>query len=316
MTDYGRLAYLKAEELEGRISSAPPMPETVKLSARIEQYLSEEAEIGGVYASGTVAAVFKLTLFCAARAEGTVKILADGRICASALVTAEGRVETVLLTSVRTEGERRFSVQGEGLSSVKLISADAVFVGVNASPASYASAVAAVSSAHTAVGAIFGGVAAVKRVYPESGSFSAETELGRAKAFDIKAVAGGFIAALCDRSGNLFGMELDPDLNIKRVTPLGDGGQSVAVHAGENRAVIAVVRGGKIFAASASLNLSGTGTFREVEFPSAVDRVSFSAEGAPAALAIESGGKCFLKLCEEEKSLRGTAFFKLEAIFI
>ena len=293
--DYGKLAYLKAEELESRLSApGRKLPAAAGFAPRIQ--LTGETELAALRASGAVAVVLKLTLSSAAPVSGRLSAAVNGLVFAEAAVAFDGGHTELMIGAAEFTGEAMLSLVPENLSGAVLVRAEVLTVGgdgIGREASDFA-----VAENETAVLAAVGrDMSVIGRVLSADGTLGRETVLGRGSRFDVCGAADGFILAHNDATGNLWLKKLNNALETTAV-----------LHAGcvcDGRVWLAYARDGEIRLRTADAGLTKLSASVAAGFGRA-DGVRF-VRGAPRPVAVVSeDGRCRLKFSEPETVLGAT----------
>ncbi len=295
--DYGKLAYLKAEELESRLSApGRKLPAAAGFAPRIQ--LTGETELAALRASGAVAVVLKLTLSSAAPVSGRLSAAVNGLVFAEAAVAFDGGHTELMIGAAEFTGEAMLSLVPENLSGAVLVRAEVLTVGgdgIGREASDFA-----VAENETAVLVAVGrDMSVTGRILAADGTLGAETVLGRGSRFDVCGAPDGFILAHNDATGNLWLKKLNNALEMTAVLHAGGSAASPAVCMYDGRIWLAYARDGEIRLRAADAGLTALSAEVAAGFGRA-DGVRF-VRGAPRPVAVVSeDGRCRLKFSVPE----------------
>ena len=268
--DYGKLAYMKAEELEARLTT--PSPSTAVSAGFTPDASAKGLALTSVRLSGSAVVLCKVVFFCEADTTASVALKFDGKTAADAEIalSAGERKTEILMGCVQYTGEAALTLDcSDGRILVKR---DEIARGD-------AFAAAALASSQTIT------------AYPIDRAIGAGKAVCRGLGFDLCATADGYALLYTDAVGNLWLRQLNTALDTVACSRIGDAIDSPTVCFTGGRLTAAGVVGGKAYVFGAT-----TGATRfPLDFPDAVDNVYFVKNAPRPILAVTSGGKVFLK---------------------
>ncbi len=286
--DYGKLAYMKAEELEARLTT--PSPSTAVSAGFTPDASAKGLALTSVRLSGSAVVLCKVVFFCEADTTASVALKFDGKTAADAeiaLTAGEPKTE-LLMGCVQYTGEAELTLDcSDGRILVKRV--EIGLLGASAAVTRETSdfrfargdtfAAAALASSQTIT------------AYPIERAIGAGKAVCRGLGFDLCATADGYALLYTDAVGNLWLRQLNTALDTVACSRIGDAIDSPTVCFTGGRLTAAGVVGGKAYVFGAA---AGATRFL-LDFPDAVDSVYFVKNAPRPILAVTSGGKVFLK---------------------
>lgn len=298
--DYGKIAYLKVEELEAR---------TAKLENR------ESAKVKSVYAcprkntslgaasiarakeGGEVCSFCRATVRVVSGA-GSLVLKAGGvEVGRTAFSGEAGEVVTAFIMGAATVSRNdEFTLGGDGgecvIESVQLL---VVCFGAGIGGRSGSCAVDCAGETWYLVDCSDGDVA-LYAFAEENFALASPLYVGEGDRADVSASESGAAVAYVDSAGNVFLVELSPSFELIRARFVCSGASSVALHAAGNSFVIAAVKNGEVTAFAASED----GTLGDGVAIDRADDVLF-VKGSPTPMLVTaSKGKNVLRLAAVE----------------
>lgn len=312
--DYGKLAYLKAEELESRISVQPrKLPAYAGFAPDVP--LRDVVEIAEIKASGAVALVVKLTFSAAGEVSGRITAEIGGAAFSDASVSFSGEKTEVLIGAAEFSGAKTLALRPQNLSGAVLKRAEIVTVGgegIGREASDFA-----VAESGTAVLAAYGRNMSVMGCLFSGGEAVMEKELCRGSRFDVCGCGDGFILAHNDAAGNLWLKKYGSDLGETAVLYACKSAESPAVCSSGGRVFLMYIRDGAAYMRTADEALTRISGETETGFGRA-DAVKF-VRGAPSPTAVVGWQeKCRLKFSQpetvREATMGLTAQFSAEGV--
>lgn len=308
--DYGKLAYMKVEELGARLSnSATEQIDEGGAYAVIAPYSvltnGTEIPLTEIVGKGRITLVVKVTMRRdAAMAKGILTLKADGKIAAlQSAVGEKGEVTYVLLTSVYSTGLLPLSLACEGNFDAVLIRTEVAALGSGLS-------LGRRQSDWSADYIGDGTKAAAAVVFDESvlvapvtgGAIGAFASAGMGHTLDFAAVGTGFNLAYFDDMGNFWGVRYDSDLNELTRNYLGESGEDVSIGTYGEKLVVARLVNGKLYTRITDLEFGGGGDEVETDIGLRADKIRFVRHSNPPILTVFSDGIAYLKIPAAEYS--------------
>lgn len=286
--DYGKLAYMKAEELEARMRPA------VRQGAANAGFTPDAAADGlrltEIRVGGSAVLLVKLTLYAPADLAATLELTLDGMTIADAAVSLQKDVRHTEMVMGCVD------LSGTGILALRCddarVTVERVEIGLVGDSAGVTREASDFRFARRASGGAAGlATSQVITVYPVAGGIGTGKTLCRGNSFDLCATPEGYAVLNCDPVGNLWLRTLDEDLTETGAVRVGDALDSPTLTFTDGRLVGAGLIGGSIVVFSAVENAV---TF-PVPFGGAVDAVYFVKDAPRPILAVTSGGKVFIK---------------------
>ena len=296
--DYGKMAYLKTEELEARLLSSRRESVAVPALYRVRS----EAETArmtllSVRGANAVAVIVKLRFTSGG---GTVHLSIGGLRAASARLR-DGEDSAVMFGAGRGDVELDVSDLSGGARDIE---ADILLPeGASGVQESESKLKMAVSGDRYAICRIVGGD--VELIGCDS-CFGDRTRLkaGRGKYADVCAAGGGFCLVYGDFSGRLWSVALDARLNVRARSLIGSAPPSFDITAIGDRVYLFFAADGKIKYFSFAYPLGTRPPDRTLDIKSKADRVYAVKGASPIALVLSDGEN--LSLLKEETSAAAT----------
>ena len=314
--DWGKLAYLKAEEaerymrkraaeeLEEKCVSAVCFPHAELFYGYTPVRISGSKSVG-VMASLRVSAANSAV-------ENKITAECGGKLCAATRVTlAEGEeARLVLYFSVYPgSGEDvRISSSSDGL-----ILEEANFLVVGAGAKLTSSSVMSRADYHG--GDIFIACEREGYVTLTNASTGESVSVLHGSTFDLAVHDVGISVVACDDSGNTLGVLYDFTLKEVCRRYLDTSVEKIAVGRTSDGLVIAGIRGGKIYLSYCSEDFSGMTDWQETDFVSGALDVYFSKQTQNATLFIRRGDGLYAKLAVPELDCHSSLTIALTATF-
>lgn len=303
--DYGKMAYLKAEELEGRISvNTRRLPASASFAPSVP--LRDSYRIAEIKGTGGIAVMVKLTLYAAAAVDGRIAASLNGVTFADCRVAFTGTHAEVLLGAAELAGGAVLAIEPENLAAARLERAEVVTIGgdgVGKEVSGFA-----VAESDRGILAVFGRSMSVIGRPVTDGTLGSERVLGRGNALDACGFEDGYYLVYDDPLGNLWVKRLDADLSETATAYAGRGVTSPAVFADSAGVYLAFVQDGEVYVRTCTTDLRFIGESVATGFGYA-DGVAF-VRGAPTPmLIVQSRGKCYLKTAEAGERTDGTVGF-------
>lgn len=297
--DYGKLAYLKATDLESRLGASGERKAEVTRVAAIPlgTAYGNEVELGRISGAGVTA--FIVTAELKTATAGTIELFADERLLASEpLVKSEHLVKVITCAAVTGGGERVFLKVN---ASASVISASLTAIGASAVERNFLPLRAADSPLGYAVLAVEDGEI---RLFFENArhTFDAYLLIGFGKSADITAInyggKNGFAVAYADEKNNVW-LTRVIDGAVSEAELIASGRESVAITSIPNGLAAAFSSGGAI--GIRRLYGEDDGEIESVKG----EAFCFVKEAVPPAFCWERNGKVYLKTAADELSADG-----------
>lgn len=303
--DYGKMAYLKAEELEGRISvNTRRLPASASFAPSVP--LRAPYRIAEIKGTGGIAVMVKLTLYAATAVDGRIAASLNGVTFADCRVTFTGTHSEVLLGAAELSGGAILALEPSGLAAARLERAEVVTIGGDGVGKEVSDFAVAESGGH--VLAVFGRSMSVIGRPIADGALGDEHVLGRGNALDACGCPDGYYLVYDDPLGNLWVKRLDATLQETATAYAGRDVTSPAVFADGDGVYLAFVQDGEVYVRTCTADLRFVGEPVAAGFGYA-DGVAF-VRGAPTPmLIVQSRGKCYLKTAESGERTDGTVGF-------
>ncbi|MDR2201647.1 MAG: hypothetical protein LBP26_02620 [Clostridiales bacterium] len=299
--DYGKLAYMKLEDLEGAQRAAK---KTRQRSARalfcpdVEFDDGRVYEAAGVSGGGAAGLVLKVTL--QVLSAGAVELLIDSRYAGEAAFSP-GASEGVIIASALLNGQSLVALRAaRGLSAV-LKRAEFIILGEDAAvtlPASdwrcdsLGGEYALITSRDERLSFYTDSAAALAdgAELTEQGAYP----VGYGSRCDVCMTADGVYALYCDNLDNLWALKLGQNGELARAR-VGGAADRVALTYHDGRFVAAVVSDGAVACFSFDAGFGSVSPLLPVDMPFKCGAVGF-VRGAPEPVLVAvSGGKSYLK---------------------
>lgn len=294
--DYGKLAYMKAEDIERRLDGADKKETrsakaVFKPRVRLTEKGYDLTEISG---DGTITAVVRAEVRAGNAYRGVLKLRA-GTLglsdCALNLAAGETHV-CVMLAALDCAGGVPLSIAAE--EGVTLTALELAVMGSGAKVYRRAGDFAADGSC-----VLVSEDERLRAYSAGAGELSAGKVVGFGHRADLIAAGEGYFVAYADNTDNLFGCALDGGLNVTGVRYLGRGADGIAVSDDGGRAAIALLRGGRVTIRYVDFDLKGVSMETETEIEG-VERIKFVKNAPVPMLMTESGGTCVMRTAERE----------------
>ena len=294
--DYGRLAYIKTEELESAFRRRSAQSER-RNSLGASFYPRAEIASGyspcAISGEGSAGLTVSVTLRAPAGANGIkLSLYCGGKIAAYARVTlAEGETGRYSLLSAvyPAEGERlEIRSDSEGLvleEFALLIEGNAVKITGGETRARCDCTNGKIYTAYAKNGYVY--------VCDESGKTASATHGG---VFDISAADSNVYVICADDVGNLWGVRYNAELNETAREYLGDAPEKVALGLSPFGLTVAGLFGGEIRFMECEEDFSGRSDWVRADFETRADNVYFGKQSRSPALFLERDGHVFAKL--------------------
>lgn len=286
--DYGKMAYMKAEELEARIKT--PAPSTAASVGFAPDAPAKDLPLTAVKLSGSAIVLVKTTLYSRESVEATMTLYIDGMAAADATVrlTADVPHTEILMGCVNINGAAALRLDcddGRVLAKRVEVGLIGTAAGVTREASDFRLAYSAAGTAAAVASS------SVITAYPVTEAIGEGKSLCRGRAFDLCATDDGYALVNNDLAGNLWLRRLSPALDTLSCVRLCDALDSPTVACFDGRLYVAAVRDGQAYVFNAAENAVRF----PVPFVGTVDSVHFVKNAPRPILAIGSGGKVFLK---------------------
>lgn len=304
-TDYGKLAYMKVEDLENSMQAVAKR--TFDSSkAYFSPYVSLchlPYEMTDFICSGVVAIIARINLN--AVSPGVVTLFIDDK-CVGAARVEVGKSEKIILGSAKTSGGRLRLVGG---FNCDLENAEIILVGDGAFITRYASDICAVESADK--------ICLVSSVSDSLGAFVVDksdprfitpVNVGVGSIVDALAFEN-FLICYADSFDNMWGVVLNSGGEEIMRECIGDGCESIALCSYGATVIIAYVKNGEVFYKTANHLLGAVSGEHKMELQA--ERVSFVKNADPPIMVVQSEKNCFIRFCEKEINYEAGATIRL-----
>ncbi len=296
--DYGKKAYMRAEELERRLDmlSAPKKENACSVSA----FDGREIKAGREYKFGVLRGESECAVIVKISAEvydcGAVRLSLNGLNIACAEFPFLGKDEKIILASVRAGSPATLSLSCENGFFGLVRKVEAVALGENVSLSSFSGgAGSAENGDKTGVAYCSGGVLRFAVFDTFSGAKETEKAISGGTDAAVAASGDGFAIVYRDCFGGLWETYVDKNAVAGETTYLGVSGDAVAVESFGDGFVISYVKGGKVYVLYTRSGFSEFAGESEIYFPYAAESVALCAGAGKLILIIGSGGKLFMK---------------------
>lgn len=294
--DYGKLAYVKAEELESYLrKTESEKGKNATLCAAFYPRVALESGYAPVTVSGDDSVGLTVVLKLRASKDVTdlkVRLYAGDMQTAYTTVTAakgETVSATVLSSVYPGSGQRlRVVASGKGLILDEMsVLACGAGVALSGGQSDYRCDVydGKVYCAHERDGYL----------YLSQAGGDGEVSVAHASVFDLAASGQGLNVLACDDLGNLWGVCYDGELNETHRVMLGDGFDSVALGRNPFGQVMAAVKGKKLYFALSDENFDGATDWTQFEDVTASE-VYLSKQSDNSVLLYVRDGKLYARL--------------------
>ncbi|MBR2989108.1 MAG: hypothetical protein IKC64_05240 [Clostridia bacterium] len=299
--DYGKLAYMKAEELERRMineKSERMICADYTATPSFDLTTGKSYPVCVVKAEGTLTLILVISL-SGDEGEGEVKVyLGDKTLISSKVEIEQGKTQTITLTrAFSTSGSAIVSVAGGKCAKI-LESVQVVAVGQNADIITN-QAKSAVDNNGQSWGLVCSENERV-RMYPFSENefnLSAEIFVGYGANADICASQEGWTVCYIDDEGNTTVASVLPDNTVTNITVIGSGASACAIATDEGKYILCEIVDDKLYCRKLSSSFSPSERV-EVSLPFVAEGIAF-VKGVPTPmLTIYSKGRSYLKVIE------------------
>ena len=299
--DYGKLAYIKAEELEKRIA-VEKKTRVICADYTVAPTFSfgngKTYPVCSVKSEGTLALIIVLS-FSGESGKGTAQVyLGDKSLISTAVDLADGETKTVVLT-------RAFSMSGNEIISVgasgsvkTLQSVQVVAFGQNADLITNLSR-SAVDYNGEKWGLITSENDRVRMCPFSENEFDLTTEIfvGSGRGADICALGNGFVACYIDDQGNTTVAKITHDNIVTQTTVIGSGASACAIGKNGEKYILCEIVGDELYCRQLTDSMVASERVM-VELPFAPDGISFVKGSLKPMLIIYSQGKSYLKVAQ------------------
>lgn len=297
--DYGKMAYLKAEELEARISTSARRQSQRFFRARPFQTFNDKKTLLS-YSGGAFAVIVTVCI----NSQGGRAYLAVGGLRAAENEFAPGRTERTFMAA--SAGTGRLTLINDTLKNAVLERYEVLFVGdepdVSEDGGSCALARSGADYALATAADCDVDVVKCDSRFVKSVTLKA----GRGEYADVCACGDGFYIVYGDVYGVLWGVAADSGLNVLSRNFLGENVGKLSVAAYEDFIAVAFVQDGRAKYFTTAFPNGVRSDVLDVEFNGTVQGVKLVKGAAAPALLIESSGKVFLLKAQEEKRGKDT----------
>ena len=297
--DYGKLAYIKAEELEKRLvktNTARITCSDYTASPTFDFSTGKSYGISAISANGTITVMAVMTVQ-GNGANGQLKLyLGEDLLSSQQVVITSDESQTVIFTrAINLYEEKILSVKGEGLNAT-LKSVQVVLIGEKADMRTNlnSSAVDKLNQTWMLIDCKNDRV----RIFPFSeNDFNLNTEVfvGGGKACDICAGAEGFIVAYIDDAGNTVLAKVSTTNLVTDYTVCGTGASACAICKNLDKYILCEIIDGKVYYSKVEPDLSCSDR-SEVPTPFKIDGISFVKNSSTPMLVLYSDGRSYLKI--------------------
>lgn len=290
--DYGKKAYMRAEELERRLDmlSAPKKENACSVSA----FDGREIKAGREYKFGVLRGESECAVIVKISAEvydcGTVRLSMNGLNIACAEFPFLGKDEKIILASVRAGSPAALSLNCENGFFGLVSKVEAVALGENVSLSSFSGGAGSAENGNkTGVAYCSGGLLRFAVFDTFSGEKESEEAICGGTDAAIAASGDGFAIVYRDCFGGLWGTVAG------ETTYLGVSGDAVAAESFGDGFAVAYVKGGKVYILYTRSGFSEFAGESGIYFPYAAESVALCSGAGKLILIIGSGGKLFMK---------------------
>ncbi len=305
--DYGKLAYIKAEEMESRLASLFSSTQTgsaVYSASPLFDFTTGEYYLTSTTGNG------KVTLFCTATLRG------DGETTGKLELKINGLTLVEKEVSLSTGESKEFTLIG----IVNLYSPSSVSLASNANATLTRTQIlvsgngvkASISGANASVDKSNGGKWAiadskdnnvcVRLFSEETGEFSEDYYFGAGSSVSLCKGASGFVLGFCDERANAFVVFLSEELQEQKRLPLTMGAEKIAVGNTEDGYICAVIKEGGvecfIFDDDTLCSME-----IEVERPSLATSIDFVKNSSEPTLVITTPEQSYIKVVAKENKI-------------
>ncbi|MCL2061232.1 MAG: hypothetical protein FWH03_01215 [Firmicutes bacterium] len=306
--DYGKLAYLRLEEVEAALS---PKRQARLKNTSLSVYpdfpliAANDYHFAALEGTGTLTAV--LCISAEVRTAGRISVYIGGIKAGFIDFSDAGVFERVLCVSVRVADNGQILLRAENGFYGFLTGISAALIGENASLMRMRDDFAADES-NGDCGVLRGINGDLQLQVFRAGEVIRHTSMGRGASADICADgAGGFFAAYSDFSDNCWITHYSAQGGERR-TRIGSGAESAAVMNTGEGLLAALVRGGGVFLYELDYNLDIFGAEERLQHEGTVSRAAFVKNTEHPILLISDGRKIFARFGTEE-SVRNSDTF-------
>ena len=304
--DYGKLAYLKVEELEARLATATQTGKSMVTSATVNplyDFTRGDFRLCELYASGHVSVTVKVNLRAdETKSEAKLSLKVNGLTAgvSSFSATSGKATEQILICGAFVDGSATLTLSSNFVST--LISAQVVVSGSLAQLRRYGGSVAIDKSGDNwlAVKSEDDNIYAV--LFNESKvRFSVPIYIGTGRKADVcKSVNGGFAIVYIDEADNVVLVTTDESVETMTQKFLVSGGTDVAITPYGSGVIVALLKDGKVELYSvrggAICNIVSTNT----GVSETVSGISFVKNSSAPMLIFETQSASYLKEAEKE----------------
>lgn len=304
--DYGKLAYMKVEDLESRLN-VKTENKAGSVAAFATYYpvynlAAGEFPLSALTADGQVNILLKITVRRdKAIKNKKIKLTVNDMIAAAEKVDGiEGESDYIIMANVNVSGSSQLKIQPDEALDCTLIKAQLSVMGGNA----------ILSRKLNDWNADFildglGVVAMVKEEYIylckiSEGKVGEKLACGRGHILDICAGKNEFYIVYCDDNDNMWGVTYGAELAIKSRRYLGGGAACVAVSFGDSDLTIAYLSGNKLYCRICDNMFGGLTEPQLIDTGLSCDNIKFVKHSNSPMLTVTSNGTSYLKLSGDE----------------
>lgn len=304
--DYGKAAYVRAEELERRVNKLGAARKQTECFFEFEPdreiKRGRSLEIGVLGGSGVVTLIVKIS--ATAFDCGALTLNVNGIAAGETEFSFLGKSDGLIMASVRADGAALLALECD----------DSLFARVHGVSVAAFGADVSFGSSGVGFGADEnGGKTGVAYIVNDRLFFAtfdsvggrklSETEIGAATAADVVRYGeSGFAIVFRDGFGGLWGAIADEIGNVTSRTYLGVNGETAAVENFGGNLALAYVRAGKVFVSCTYGGFSGFSGESAVSFGGKCENAGFVKSAGVLTLWAVSAGKILVKRAEKSES--------------
>lgn len=246
--DYGKTAYLKAEDLERRLMRVEARSDTVVSDITVRPVFNTAAGklVVTRIRSGGSASYICLASVRVGKTGGVLSLAIGGMEAGSAAFDGKENevVRCLIMGSAKTSGGEEITLSSDAKCVILTVQIMAIGSGADMSSGAGTSAVDKSGSKWILVDCSDGDVAAYSFT-EDAFALGSPVFIGEGNNADVAATDDGAAIAYVDPVGNAFLARLDQSLALVSLRFVCDGAASVALHSGSGRLYLAAVKGGK-----------------------------------------------------------------------